>query len=789
MNTLRRKLFLISVLILTIQLVSGQGRMKQADKQYERMNYLTASQLYEEVLQKDPANKSALLKLALCYRKLKETKKAEKILSKITRLDSIPSENLLYYAQALASNGKYEESKEWYQKYQDIKEGADSVASRFVNSYQNLGTFYTDSSLYQVKYTSLNSNVSEFSPVFYKSGLVFTGSRRDETGIIRKYNYDQSPFLDLYYVADTNQIKEVKTDTTEALTSGKKRKSYRENDDDTELTANDSKALGYYHNKAEVTEVNKDSQTEVSKFASSLNTKYHDGPVTFFSSGDSMIFTRNNFLDGKRGESKEGVNKLKLYAAKLKDGNWGEIKELPFNNDQYSVGHPSLSLDNKRLYFVSDMPGGFGGTDIYVSQYESGQWAKPVNLGKEINTAANEMFPFIDSTNTLYFSSEGLGGLGGLDLFFTKLRDDGTPSNIVNMGYPVNSDKDDFGITVDRSGKAGYFSSNRKRGVGDDDIYRFTYGPRAGIRLEGIVVRVGTEAPIDSVTVELREIQTVKEKAVTPADGKFKMTQFKPNTDYEVIAIKPGLSSPLTKITTKGTPPGGVIYVKLYMDKGIQFVLNGALVNLSKGSPVGGDTITLYNVSTKRTIKTPCDQYGRFEFNLDGGSKYEVKGKGTNTVKISTEGKTTSEVFTALLYTSDPNDCEQLKLKFFVENIYYDLDKFDVRADAQASLEKIVSLMKDNPNMTIDFTSHTDSRASRKYNDWLSQKRSQSVYDYLIAKGIPKDRLSFASYGEERLVNRCGNSITCPETEQQRNRRTEFFVYLNKINITKVKCR
>jgi len=273
----------------------------------------------------------------------------------------------------------------------------------------------------------LNSSDLDYSPILFKDGVVFTSTRK--------------------YV-------------------GSKRKAFRSK----------KKAYSYlFYSKRN----SRGEFKEPAPLKGKINGRYHEGTATFNQEGTLMFFTRNT----NEGKNSYGKVNLKIYVAKNINGYWKEIEELPFNSDRFSVCHPSISKDGKRLYFASNKNGGFGGMDIYVSHYENGRWQYPVNLGPEVNSAQNETFPFIDEKDALYFSSDGHGGKGGLDIFKSKITDaeEGTWSKPANIGQPFNSPKDDFGFTVYNNSQDGFFTSSREGGKGRDDIYTWhkAYIPQA----------------------------------------------------------------------------------------------------------------------------------------------------------------------------------------------------------------------------------------------------------------------------------------------------------------------
>ncbi len=460
-------------------------KMKMANNHYQKYLYGEAIPLYEEIIHKDPTNLEAKKKLASCYRLSNDTRNSERLYSQLVVEDSVGLLNKLYYAQSLAENGKYDQAKFWYKKY-DNALAIDARGKRFLNSYNNFKKFYKDSSRWEIEFLAINSPQADFSPMYYKKGIVFCSARSQGGAVKYVYGWDQSAFLNLYYVEDTSLIKGkkyytdvIKDDVSSYYDStGHINKGHAE---DTKNSGNDSHTLGYYGNTflKEDEEWLEASKHLVVPFNKKINSKYHEGPTSFSKDLDSMVFTRNGFHGGKLRKSKDGVSKLKIYSSKKDGDSWTTAKPIKFNkfqyyvkftglntfnrntsetdtayvkeieldDDQFSISHPCLSKDNKKLFFVSDAPIGFGGSDVYVCNWEGDHWSAPINCGKNINTEGNEMFPYVDGNGNLYFSSDGWGGMGGLDIYFseTELNIFGEKDNIfnkpINLGFPINSKK------------------------------------------------------------------------------------------------------------------------------------------------------------------------------------------------------------------------------------------------------------------------------------------------------------------------------------------------------------
>ncbi len=434
------------------------------------------------------------------------------------------------------------------------------------------------------------------------------------------------------------------------------------------------------------------------KLFNDIVTKYHESNAIYTKDGKTAYFTRNNYLDKIYGKDSLGWNNLKLYKAEIDEqGKWVNIQSLPFNNDNFSVGHPALSPDEKTLYFTSDMPGSMGQTDIFKTSINNdGTYGVPVNLGMQINTHGKEMFPFVSASNNLYYSSDGRGSTGGLDIYVVPM--DYTNITPQNLGSPINSPKDDFCFIIDENKKNGYFSSNRGGGKGDDDIYYFDE----------------LKAP------------------------KFSCNQ---------------------------------VVVGVVKDKETGVLLPNSVVSLHKNN----QKITEMIVSK--------DAKYRFE-NLDCDATYLIKGIKENYDENQQIINTTkvADFVLDVEIALNPHKVEVAKIDECqkelnsINTIYFDLDKYAIRPDAAVELDKIVAVLNKCSGVKVEAKSYTDSRASNAYNVTLSQNRVQSTVDYIISKGVVKDRIAAKGYGENQLVNHCSDGVNCSEAEHQQNRRTEFII-------------
>jgi tetratricopeptide (TPR) repeat protein len=490
-----------------------RSNLKRADQYFHYNHYEAAIVLYKKVLEKESENNDVKLKIAHSYRMLNNPEETAIWYEKVMIFPAyVKPMDKLYYAEALLSSGKVEEAKKWFHEY-SIEDALLDSTHRKNDALFNVLEEYKDSLNYTVKEASINSTESDFSPAYYDKGIVFLSARK-ETKIIKNMSAAGNVhFLDLYY---------------------------------SEFTGTDSLSAPV-------------------KFDKNLNTKFHEGPVAFYDKGSKIIFTRNNYSGGKTVKSSHGVNHLVLFFA-VKDtvsDEWKNISDLPFNSPEFSTSHPTFSHNNKTLYFVSDRPGGYGGTDIYESNFKNGSWTEPRNLGKEINTEGQEMFPYIYKDSILFFSSNGHPGLGGLDVYSAHLNN-GEVHEVKSFSYPINSNSDDFGLIMSEDAESGYFSSNRKNGTGHDDIYYFRIN---SIKLDGIIEDKFEDKPLKGVSIRLVEKGVPDEVQLSGEDGKFSYT-LKPGREYLIkIKHEDYKESQLSLSTKEHTEKGAHITKIFLLDK------------------------------------------------------------------------------------------------------------------------------------------------------------------------------------------------------------------------------
>lgn len=402
----------------------------------------------------------------------------------------IDKEHKYRYAQSLRSLKKYDESDSILEEL--VRSGiSDNRINKFSKNKGYIKSIKKRSGAFSIDALSINSEASDFAPSYRLEALVFSTAR--DTGMASKniHRWNQKKFLNLYTA------------------------SYTDNQ----------------------------TFTNIIKFSDKINSKVHESSTTFSKDGNTVYFTRNNSIKGKIGRDKGGLSRLKIYKAVFKENKWSEIEALPFNSSDYSVAHPTLNAKEDKLYFSSDMPGTHGASDIWVVEIHSnGTFGKPKNLGPQINTESRETFPFIDKNNTLYFSSDGHPGLGGLDVFAIELDNTDAP-NVINIGEPVNSIADDFSFIINPEVKKGYFASNRKGGVGEDDIYAVSEIKPLDFScnsiINGIVKNKISEEPVVDATVVIYNDQNeILAQGKSEANGAFQLTADCAIADYSVVANK-----------------------------------------------------------------------------------------------------------------------------------------------------------------------------------------------------------------------------------------------------------
>ena len=482
---------LLIILIFFNTVCFGQ-RKSIADKYFNEYAYKKSADLYESIFNKGDDSYIVLSRLGDSYYFNSDFIASEKWYKKLLNkyVSVVDSKYIFRYAQSLKSNGKIKESDKWILKLDEGNKGD----RRAKTLKQNLDYFieYTNrkKTFVNINNLSTNTKYSDFGGFIFNNDFYFASTKPDGINDEKLYKWNNQPHLNIY------------------------------------------KAKEFFNTKDKILDLENQVKIE------SVSSMYHESNAIITSDGSTMYFTRTSF-DGKK--LKRGKNKsanLKIYKAEKVRGEWSNVRELPFNNDNYSIGHPAFSPDEKILYFISDMPNGFGLTDVYkVNILGENRFSTPENLGKNINTKGREMFPFVGSDNTLYFASDGHLGLGALDVFESKFQNN-TYTTSLNLGSPINSSYDDFAFIINNKQKNGFFSSNRKKGKGDDDIYSFLiYNCKEDI--SGLVFETKTNKPIYNAIVKLIDTEgnIIFEKR-TDKKGKYTFELIECEKNFTIVASK-----------------------------------------------------------------------------------------------------------------------------------------------------------------------------------------------------------------------------------------------------------
>lgn len=512
-----------------------------------------------------------------------------------------------------------------------------------------------------------------------------------------------------------------------------------------------------------------------------VNGKYNDGAATFNTLGNKMIFTRNDM----KGRNAYDVIDLKLYSADLVDSQWVNIEPLPFNGDEWSTCHPTLSTDGTLLIFSSNRPGSTGGSmDLWASRYENGQWSEPFNLGPSVNTDSTEIFPFLDENGILYFASNGHGGKGGLDLFAATQDAEGRWTLAGNIGEPFNTPADDVSFVPMKNGTEGYWASaGGPNGKGLDDIYYFKRTPQP---IEAVVLVVDslTGQPIGQATVKLETtgfestLDNLYKASIDPlnlltdAQGLTRVTVL-PKATHHLLVEKEGYETaeryPTTAILT-GQPQ----YVVKLRRRVYMATLTGLVADLDTKDPIPLSQVKLRNKTTGETVDLITDGSGKFSREINCDHQYEII--------ASKQGYQPSEATPVVL---DENACKKQgeasvtiylrkPLIVYFRPIFFDFDKYNIRKpDAASTLDTIAQILQKYPTLKVHLTGNCDARGPTPYNDRLGQRRAQSAKQYLVQKGVDGNRISTESLGERKPINRCTDGVYCTETEHQANRRVD----------------
>ncbi|WP_378188088.1 OmpA family protein [Aquimarina sp. W85] len=677
------KKFLITIILfLGVLTVSGQKKSR-ADRFFEKGDFLNAALSYEEILNEEGYSKPVLLKISESYYNTFQFKSAYRYLKILTGGKFYAKDksygnkfNFMMY-QVLSALGDYDKAVTFLKLFNENK-GNSSFDSG--DAIRTIETFKLKEDNYTIKEGSFNSTASEFGAVKIDSLIYFTTDQYPNGVTDKQYKWTHRPFLDIRKIA---------------------------------------------------VDVNNQPLGKSEEIEGKINGKLHEGNFCFTQDQTTLYLSRSNYDKGKKKFDSLNENAIQLYKATKIDGKWTVPEKLSFNNVAYSIEHPALNSDGTKLYFSSNMPGGYGDFDIYYMTIDNaGIYGDPVNMGSVINTEHREQFPFVSKDDHLFFASNGHLGLGMLDLFVSEFSDSGYKQP-VNLGAPINSRYDDFSINYYNE-TDGFFASNRKKG--GDDIYEFS-------QIGEIFIR-------EYVThFEVRDFNT--EKYVANAEVNLK------NSEQSLLYSNRFDSIASFSLTTL---PGN-------------FELTASAVGYeTRSKPIKilekeDQTIILYLEKSKTTDSLSTSSDKEKPLVVDGA-----------TFQPNSPSITAKQLKAQLLADSEgpPVIEKNGKLFFELPPIYFDYDKWNIRADSKKVLDEFALKLDKYKTVYIKISAHTDSRGTANYNQVLSEKRAESTRNYLALIGyVNARRMQFQGFGESQPLINCEEKI-CSEEEHQTNRRSEF---------------
>lgn len=733
-----KAILVIIACVLSLSLLGQSGKLKKADNYFERLSYAYAAELYEELIGSEVDSPELKSKLAYSYLKMDNYTESVNYYSQMITSSEAKPEDYYNYSYVLKQTGNYTESDKWMNTYSN-QVTADLRGQLFLENTTYKSRIEKNQPFFSLENLSLNTSSADFGGYYNSSqDQVYFLTARKKTAFVKKeWSWDAKRFLDVYKAS-----------------------------------------------------VSQDQKLGDPERVSKVNTKFHEGPLTFSPDGSKVYYTRNNISSGKKRRDGQRIQNLKIYIAKVDEkGKWVDEVEFPYNSTNYSIGHPAITRDGKTMYLVSDMPGGFGGADIYKVQiHEDGTFGEMVNLGKEINTEGQEMFPFIDSEGRLFFSTDGYPGLGGLDVF-VALPDGDKTGKIHNLGLPVNSQYDDFAFSMSDDFKTGFLSSNREGGKGGDDIYAvqlirpFVFS----ITIKGTAKdKKGEKVPF--ATIELKDdagntIGSVK----ADENGAYSF-----EADYEKNYVLEGTKEDYFDGNNRASTytDEQVVIADVVLEKDPGLSLYAIITDKKTGKPLEGVQINLVDNMTGKSKNITSPATGDFREALFGK---KLNDRGSYNLVLQKEGYFSKTVtyntlfdqpgqydIHALLDLSMDPEVKDLSEMIQINPINFDLNKYNIRPDAATELDKIVEVMNKYPNMVIELGSHTDCRASKAYNMKLSDRRAKASAEYIKKRITDPERIYGKGYGESRLLNHCecegSVKSDCTEEEHEKNRRTEFKV-------------
>jgi len=705
-----RKIGLVSLAVVFMGLgssVFAQSKaIEKANELYKNNQFADAAVLYRQALtdmesEGKEARNATLIKskLAYCYRMNNKMDKAEELYADVVKTDNAKAESFYYYGEALMSNGKYEEAKKWFKDYQKL-EPTDEKTALMLRACDYAPTIKPYFQYLDIQEFAFNTEADDNAPIYTIRGLLFS-SDRPQGGIKilkEKSGWTGRDYLNLYL--------------SERMQDG----SFAE-------------PIQY---SSKLSEVNKNT-----------------GNASLTADGAEIFFTRND-----NELNKQNTYSLQLFSAK--SGNterWKDVEKLPFCSSNFNFMHPAVSPDGKLLFFATNRAGGFGGTDLWVSERKNGEWGKPENLGPAVNTTANEGFPFFSLDGKLYFCSKGHPGFGGFDVFVTYKDENGAWTPATNLGKPINSPLDDISIYVAADQKSGFFTSSRSGG--DDDIYIFKVLDEAPATnpVEGPTV---AELPTPIVPVEA-PMPAPTEQAPVAEQTKIETQPLEPPAAVTPAAEAPTEEPALPTIEAM-KPAEQAPVVAEHLPEATEKEAAVEMVKQEEPMPV----------IQEKTIPEPSE------------IKPTIQPELPVVQHLSSESNSIADVaqLGSFLDFSTKLDNSTLAVgeHFRLDGAVYDPVVWQLTPRITGPLDELIALLKKYPSLQIEISAHTESLGVDEDNLRITQNRASTVLDYILREGVSKGRVHAKGCGETMLLNNCRNGIICSMEEHLINQRLEVKV-------------
>ncbi len=696
-------------------------QIAKGDAYFNNQEYTDAIDLYLLAYQMDESIEVSR-KLAETYHRIGQNQACEKWLENTINFSNRTPEDILKYAEILKVLKKYPEAIQNYKLYLEYRPD-DSRALEHTRNEQYYQDLWGDSLKYRMHILGVNGDMEAFGVVPYGGNkYLFSASQVNNDYCIKK-DKKKDLYLDIYQC---------------------------------ELDSNEQ-------------------FINTQRFDKPLNTRYHDGPVYYDMNSKTIYVTRNN-MDGDRPiTNKKGEVILKIYTYKNVDGEWQDEAELPLNSEEYSTGHPCLSADGKTLYFSSNIPGGYGKADLYKSKWEDDHWGQPINLGPNVNTEGDEMFPYVSKEGIIYFASNGHAGLGGLDNFMCEPWGDEW-SVAYNLGSPINTNFDDFSLLFVPGQEIGFFTSNRG-GKGFGDIYFFKQVDIFEQQLVGRVLAEDKTYSLQGKKIRVTNLHTDQSEIIAiDSSGYFHYTVYlEDQVEFSMLDTTLFLGEPFVGYNSPSKFRDPSIDLGTFIIPRKTDIEEKQATEVPYQMAVVDEVLTDLGENMENITSDNMVIIEDYLLVLDNNITDEMRDE-------FNELQEKAEYLKSLIQETEyvyHDETEMMVLReeireLNIDNIYFAFDSYAITAEASKTLDQIIKYMIQNPDWKIEIDTHTDSRGSNKYNKYLSEQRANSVRRYLKYNGIPNERILLRWHGENELVTK---EIT--ELDYQLNRRAEFRYLIN----------